>query len=46
MNDPEEAVGLKLEDREYALVVQTTFRESKYEEILKIINENYVVEEG
>lgn len=39
VNDPEEAVGLKLEDREYALVVQTTFRESKYEEILKIINE-------
>ena len=39
MNDPEEAAGLELEDREYALVVQTTFRESKYEEILKIINE-------
>ncbi len=39
MNDPEEAAGLELEDRENALVVQTTFRESKYEEILKIINE-------
>ncbi len=39
VDNAEEAVGIELEDKDYAVVVQTTFRESKYKDILKIINE-------